>query len=157
MDRNLIGYSPWSPKESDTTEQLTQHTDIHISWCESTSLVAKVAHEIYPSLPKRYSSYILLQNLVRENKTESSSGFKSIHNIKLNCDRSSRPKKCYFFRAINNFQHCRLDKPFFGLWFILFVFKIAVKIWFCILRRDFDLCNGQFNNFLKHKLYTQCS
>ena len=52
MDRNLIGYSPWGHQESDTTEQLTQHTDIRISWCESTLLVAKVAHEIYPPSQK---------------------------------------------------------------------------------------------------------
>ena len=28
-DRSLVGYSPWGPKESDTTERLSIHTYMH--------------------------------------------------------------------------------------------------------------------------------
>ena len=31
MDRELVGYSPWGHKESDTTEQLTLSSTFHVS------------------------------------------------------------------------------------------------------------------------------
>ena len=38
--RSLVGYSPWSHKEPDTTEQLS-HTHTRIYWASQVALVVK--------------------------------------------------------------------------------------------------------------------